>query len=108
VPHIYAPKPISIGGGATNIITFDLLHYAGAIVEYMIRLDDGGDYAVGTVYMGWKSMGSGNMIDKRQIEWSNMSGFVFSLGGAGQTLVLTNTSGNNAWIRITVRGMMTN
>jgi hypothetical protein len=48
------------------------------------------------------------MIDKRQIEWSNMSGFVFSLGGAGQTLVLTNTSGNNAWIRITVRGMMTN
>jgi hypothetical protein len=108
VPHIYAPKPISIGGGATNIITFDLLHYAGAIVEYMIRLDDGGDYAVGTVYMGWKSMGSGNMIDKRQIEWSNMSGFVFSLGGSGQTLVLTNTSGNNAWIRITVRGMMTN
>jgi len=108
VPHIYAPKPISIGGGATNIITFDLLHYAGAIVEYMIRLDDGGDYAVGTVYMGWKSSGSGNMIDKRQIEWSNMSGFVFSLGGSGQTLVLTNTSGNNAWIRITVRGMMTN
>ena len=108
VPHIYAPKPISIGGGATNIITFDLLHYAGAIVEYMIRLDDGGDYALGTVYMGWKSLGSGNMIDKRQIEWSNMSGFVFSLGGSGQTLVLTNTSGNNAWIRITVRGMMTN
>lgn len=108
VPHIYAPKPISIGGGATNIITFDLLHYAGAIVEYLIRLDDGGDYAVGTVYMGWKTSGSGNMIDKRQIEWSNMSGFVFSLGGSGQTLVLTNTSGNNAWIRITVRGMMTN
>ena len=108
VPHIYAPKPISIGGGATNIITFDLLHYAGAIVEYMIRLDDGNDYAVGTVYMGWKTSGSGNMIDKRQIEWNNMSGFVFSLGGSGQTLVLTNTSGNNAWIRITVRGMMTN
>ena len=108
VPHIYAPKPISIGGGATNIITFDLLHYAGAIVEYMIRLDDGDDYALGTVYMGWKSLGSGNMIDVRQIEWSDMSGFVFSLGGSGQTLVLTNTSGNNAWIRITVRGMMTN
>lgn len=108
VPHIYAPKPISIGGGATNIITFDLLHYAGAIVEYLIRYDDGGDYAVGTVYMGWKTSGSGNMIDKRQIEWNNMSGFVFSLGGSGQTLVLTNTSGNNAWVRITVRGMMTN
>jgi hypothetical protein len=48
------------------------------------------------------------MIDVRQIEYSDMSGFVFSLGGSGQTLVLTNTSGNNAWIRITVRGMMTN
>ena len=108
VPHIYVPKPISIGGGATNIITFDVNHYAGAIVEYMIRLNDGGDYAVGTVYMGWKSNGTGNMIDVRQIEYSDMSGFVFSLGGSGQTLVLTNTSGNNAWIRITVRGMMTN
>jgi uncharacterized membrane protein len=108
VPHIYVPKPISIGGGATNIITFDVNHYAGAIVEYMIRLNDGGDYAVGTVYMGWKSNGTGNMIDVRQIEYSDMSGFVFSLGGSGQTLVLTNTSGNNAWVRITVRGMMTN
>jgi len=109
VPHIYAPKPVPIpNGGATNVITFDLLHYAGAIIEYMIRLDDGGDYAVGTVYTGWKSSGSGNLKDVRQIEWSNMSGFVFSLGGAGQTLVLTNTSGNDAWIRITVRGMMTN
>jgi hypothetical protein len=109
VPHIYAPKPVAIPtGGATNVITFDFLHYAGAIIEYMIRLDDGGDYAVGTVYTGWKSSGSGNMRDVRQIEWSNMSGFVFSLGGAGQTLVLTNTSGNDAWIRITVRGMMTN
>ena len=74
----------------------------------MIRLNDGGDYAVGTVYMGWKSNGTGNMIDVRQIEYSDMSGFVFSLGGSGQTLVLTNTSGNNAWVRITVRGMMTN
>jgi hypothetical protein len=108
VPHIYAPKPIAISSGATNIITFDVNHYAGAIVEYMIRLNDGGDYAVGTVYMGWKSNGTGNMIDVRQIEYSDMSGFVFSLGGSGQTLVLTNTSGNNAWVRITVRGMMTN
>jgi hypothetical protein len=109
VPHIYAPKPVPIpNGGATNVITFDFLHYAGAIIEYMIRLDAGGDYAVGTVYTGWKSSGSGNLKDVRQIEWSNMSGFVFSLGGSGQTLVLTNTSGNDAWIRITVRGMMTN
>ena len=108
VPHIYAPKPIAISSGATNIITFDVNHYAGAIVEYMIRLNDGGDYAVGTVYMEWKSNGTGNIIDVRQIEYSDMSGFVFSLGGSGQTLVLTNTSGNNAWVRITVRGMMTN
>jgi hypothetical protein len=108
VPHIYAPRPIAISSGTTDIISFDVNHYAGAIVEYMIRLDDGGDYALGTVYMGWRSGGSGTFRDNREIEWSDMSGFVFSLGGSGQTLVLTNTSGDNAWIRITVRGMMTN
>ena len=64
---------------------------------------------MGTVYMAWKSSGSGNFRDVRQIEWGNMSRFEFSLGGSqGTTLRLDNTSGNNAWIRITVRAMMTN
>jgi hypothetical protein len=108
VPHIYAPEPVNVGAEVdTDIITFDIDHYAGAIIEYMIRLDDGGDYAVGTVYMGWKSSGSGNMKDVRQIEWSNMSGFDFLQNG-NSTLTLRNTTTNSAWIRITVRGMMTN
>jgi hypothetical protein len=108
VPHIYAPEPISITSGiSTDIITFDVDHYAGAIVEYLIRLNDGGDYAMGTVYMAWKSGGSGNYTDTREIEWNDMSGFVFDTNG-GSTLSLDNTSGNDAWVRITVRGMMTN
>ena len=110
LPHIYVPKPLSIPNGATtDVIAFDLGHYVGAFVEYIIYLDDGGDYAMGTVYMAWKSSGSGNFRDVRQIEWSNMSNFTFSLGGTqGTTLILDNTSSNNAWIRITVRAMMTN
>jgi hypothetical protein len=108
VPHIYAPGPISIDSEAdTDIITFDVDHYAGAIVEYMIRLDDGGDYAVGTVYMGWKSGGSGTLRDVRQTEWSDMSGFEFRQLG-NSTLSIRNITTNTAWIRITVRGMMTN
>lgn len=110
LPHIYVPKPLSIPNGATtDVIAFDLGHYVGAFVEYIIYLDDGSDYAMGTVYMAWKPSGSGNFRDVRQIEWSNMSNFTFSLGGTqGTTLTLDNTSSNNAWIRITVRAMMTN
>jgi hypothetical protein len=110
LPHIYVPKPLPIPNGATtDVIAFDLGHYVGAFVEYIIYLDDGSDYAMGTVYMAWKSSGSGNFRDVRQIEWSNMSDFTFSLGGTqGTTLRLDNTSSNNAWIRITVRAMMTN
>ena len=110
LPHIYVPKPLSIPNGATtDVIAFDLGHYVGAFVEYIIYLDDGSDYAMGTVYMAWKPSGSGNFRDVRQIEWSNMSNFTFSLGGTqGTTLRLDNTSSNNAWIRITVRAMMTN
>ena len=109
LPHIYVPKPLSIPNGATtDVIAFDLGHYVGAFVEYIIYLDDGSDYAMGTVYMAWKPSGSGNFKDVRQIEWGNMSNFTFSLGGIGTTLTLDNTSSNNAWIRITVRAMMTN
>lgn len=108
VPHIYAPKPINVPANAfTNVISFDIDHYAGAIIEYIIRLNDGGDYAVGTVYTGWKTSGDGTLIDDRQTQFNNMSGFVFSLG-FNNTIKLQNTTSNAAWIRITVRGMMTN
>lgn len=109
VPHIYAPKPINIPNGATtDVITFDVSHYVGAFVDYVIYLNNGSDYAMGTVYMAWKSSGGGTRKDVRQLEWADMSDFIFSLGGSGTTLTLDNTSGSDAWVRITVRGMMTN
>jgi hypothetical protein len=109
LPHIYAPKPISLPPEtATDIITFDYAHYAGAIVEYLIRLNDGSDYAIGTVYMAWKDTGNGDFKDVRQIEGSNMSAFEFTTNGGPTLSLINNTRNDDAWVRITVRGMMTN
>jgi hypothetical protein len=106
VPHIYAPSAISVGSSSTeDIITFDVNHYVGAFIEYVITRADGGDYAAGTVTAAWKDSGSGTIKDTRDVVWSSfMDDFEFLLSGT--TVQLRNDSAQGARIRITVRAMI--
>jgi hypothetical protein len=105
-PHFYAPQKISVNNGTTaDVIAFSVDAYSGAFIEYVIRTTDGGEFAAGTVTVAWKSSGSGNLKDNRDVVWSSfMDDFEFIL--TGNTVQLRNQSTDDAWIRITVRAIM--
>lgn len=106
VPHIYVPSSIGVGPSSIeDIITFDVNHYVGAFIEYVITTADGGEFAAGTVTVAWKDSGSGNLKDTRDVIWTTyMDDFDFLLSGT--TVQLRNDSAQSARIRITVRAMI--
>jgi hypothetical protein len=106
VPHIYVPSSTGVGPSSIeDIITFDVNHYVGAFIEYVITTADGGEFAAGTVTVAWKDSGSGNLKDTRDVIWTSyMDDFDFLLSGT--TVQLRNDSAQSARIRITVRAMI--
>ena len=105
-PHFYAPEKISVNNGTTaDVIAFSVDAYSGAFIEYVIRTTDGGEFAAGTVTVAWKSSGSGNLKDNRDVIWTTfMDDITFVLSGT--TVQLRNDSPADCWIRITVRAIM--
>lgn len=106
-PHIYVPDQILVPHSTSvDVLVFNTSLYAGAFVEYLIRTTDGGEFAAGTVTVGWKTSGSGTLNDTRDISWSSfMDDFTFSYNGV-DALTLTNSTNSDAWIRITSRLVM--
>lgn len=106
VPHIYVPDVIQVNAGQLIVIaSFNNDYYAGAFIEYVIRLTDGSDFAAGTVTTAWKGSGSGNLNDNREVIWTTfMDNITFILSGTN--IELRNDSASDCWIRISVRAIM--